>query len=225
VENRQVKIAAVMTAARYENTYCRNYIELGLKPLGIPLNVSGGVYYGQCMQKMLTDLCQSDCEYVVTVDGDSLFTAQQLHRLLSIVAQEKDIDACCAMQVRRGMPVLLGSSGNGTINHQWDGSPIKIATGHFGLTVIDLTKLRTTPKPWFVAVPNEDGDWEGNKVDDDVHFWLQWAKAGNSLYLDPGTRIGHMEEMVAIYDEQLKPAHMYPADWLSDASKISTQLD
>ena len=86
--NKSVKIAAVMTAARYENTYCRNYIEIALKYLGIPLTVSGGVYYGQCMQKMFTDLCARDCEYVVTVDGDSLFTSDHLQRLLSIIAQE-----------------------------------------------------------------------------------------------------------------------------------------
>ena len=39
------KVAAIMTAARYENTYCRNYIEIALKELGIPLTVSGGVFY------------------------------------------------------------------------------------------------------------------------------------------------------------------------------------
>lgn len=213
--SKSVKIAAVMTAARYENTYCRNYIEIALKHLGIPLTVSGGVYYGQCMQKMFTDLCNQDCEYVVTVDGDSLFTADHLQRLLSIIAQEEDIDAIAPVQVRRGMKTLLGTVGNGETSFDWHGYPVKVATAHFGLTVIDLAKLRATPKPWFVATPNADGEWEGDKIDDDVHFWFQWKKAGNSLYIDPGTRIGHMEEMIVTFDERLQPVHEYPADWLA----------
>jgi len=209
-----MKVAAIMTAGRYESTYCRNYIEIALKKLQIPLTVSQGVYYGQCMQKMLTDLCGSDCEYAVTVDGDSMFTADQLQRLLSIVAQETDIDALAPIQVRRGMKTLLGTIGGGETQFQWSGYPVKVATAHFGLTVIDLAKLRQVPKPWFVATPNTDGEWEGDKVDDDVHFWFNWKAAGMSLYLDPGTRIGHMEEMIATFDDSMQPVHEYPADWL-----------
>lgn len=217
-----MRVAAVMTAARYENTYCRNHIEIALKALGIPLTVSGGVFYGQCMQKMLTDLCKADCEYVVTVDGDSVFTAAQLHRMLSIVRQEDDIDALAPMQVRRGMNTMLGSNGlDQSIN--WDGYPIKLKTAHFGLTVIDLAKLRNVRKPWFASIPNAQGEWEDDKIDDDVHFWVQWEKAGNSLYLDPGTRIGHLEEMVAHFDEQMQPTHSYPMDWLEDMQKVTVE--
>ena len=214
METKTMKVAAVMTAARYENTYCRNYIEIALKKLKIPLTVSGGVYYGQCMQKMLSDLCESDCEYVITVDGDSMFTADQLQRLLSIIAQEDDIDAIAPVQVRRGMKTLLGTIGNGETQFEWSGYPVKVATAHFGLTVIDLAKLRQVPKPWFVATPGANGEWDDNKIDDDVHFWFQWGRAGMSLYLDPGTRIGHMEEMIATFDDKLQPVHEYPADWL-----------
>ena len=220
MEQRSMKVAAVMTAGRYENTYCRNYIEIALKQLGIPLTVSLGVYYGQCMQKMFDELAKSDCEYVVTVDGDSMFTARQLQRMISIVAQEEQIDALASMQVRRGMKTLLGTIGDGTTSFEWEGYPVKVATAHFGLTVIDLAKLRNVPKPWFVSTPDADGNWSENKTDDDVHFWFQWAKAGNSLYLDPGTRIGHMEEMIATFNDDMQPVHVYPADWLSDASKV-----
>lgn len=214
-----MKVAAVMTAARYENTYCRNYIEIALKKLGIPLTVSGGVFYGQCMQKMLTDLCKSDCEYAVTVDGDSMFTADQLQRLLSIVHTEEKIDALTGIQVRRSKPTMLGTVVGGNkvsddeIRVDWDGYPIQAKTAHFGLTVIDLAKLRTTPKPWFMATPDANGEWEEAKVDDDVHFWLQWEKAGNTVYIDPGVRLGHLEEMIATFDEKMQPVHLYPADW------------
>jgi len=216
-----VKAAAIMTAPRHEITYCRNQIERGLKPLGIPLTVSGGVFYGQCMQKMLTDLCNSDCKYAITVDYDTLFTSQQLQRLLSIIHQESDIDAITGMQIRRGKPTMLGTVDGGVMvgpdekQIVLDGTPFKAKTAHFGLTILDLDKLRSVPKPWFMSTPNADGEWEGDKTDDDVHFWLQWEKAGNSIYFDPGTILGHVEEMVAVYDQELKPKHIYPSQWES----------
>lgn len=210
--NVNVKVAAVMTAARYENTWARNQIERALKILGIPLTVSGGVYYGQCMQRMLESLCKTDCDFAITIDGDSIFTAGQLQRLISIVAKESQIDALCGLQLRRGKADLLGTA-EGQRSLDWNGYPLKITTAHFGLTVIRIDKLRTTPKPWFAAKPNPDGEWTGEKTDDDVWFWLQWQKAGNSVFMDPGVRIGHLEEMIATCDENMKPLHVYPADW------------
>lgn len=218
-EQKTIKAAAIMTAPRYECTAARNYIERALKPLGIPLTVSGGVYYGQCMQKMLTQLVATDCEYVITIDGDTLFTAPQLHRLISIIEQEEAIDAITGIQLRRGKSTMLGTVDGGKVTGpdekkiDWDGYPIKAKTAHFGLTVISIDKLRRVPKPWFYAVPNAEGDWEGEKTDDDVWFWLQWEKAGNSIYIDPAVRIGHLEEMVAVFDDSMQPCHMYLPDW------------
>lgn len=220
---RKIKAAAIMTAARYECTAARNYIEKALKQLGIPLTVSGGVYYGQCMQIMLEQLAASDCDYAITVDGDSLFTAYDLQRLLSLIEQEEQIDAITGVQVRRGKHTLLGTVHGGEQTDtdakrvEWHGYPLKARTAHFGLTVIDLAKLRCVAKPWFFAQPNANGEWSGDKVDDDVWFWLQWEKAGNSIYIDPGVRIGHLEEMVAVFDEQMQPKHVYLTEWAQNA--------
>ena len=220
-----VRAAAIMTAPRHEITFCRNMIERALKPLGIPLTVSGGVFYGQCMQKMLTDLCNSECQYAITVDYDTLFTTEQLQKLLSVIHQESKIDAITGMQIRRGKPTLLGTVhggedvGDDQRKVDWNGYPSQAKTAHFGLTIIDLEKLRKTPKPWFMATPNADGEWEGDKIDDDVYFWMQWEKAGNSIYIDPSVRLGHVEEMVAVYDEQFNPMHIYPTQWTEQCSK------
>ena len=212
MESREVKVAALMTAARYECTYARNAIEKAVKALSIPINVSGGVYYGQCMQKMMEQLCETDCDYAITIDGDSIFTAKHVQRLINLICQCDEIDAITGVQLRRGKADLLATI-QGQSEVFWDGRPIKVTTAHFGLTVIDLAKLRTVPKPWFVAKPNEEGRWEGNKIDDDVYFWVNWQNAGMSVYVDPETRIGHLEEMIATFDEDLKPVHMYPVDW------------
>ena len=73
----QVNICALMTAGRYENTWCRNNMEYSFRKLGIPLIVSGGVYYGQCMQIMMEDAIRAGVEYILTVDGDSVFTPKR----------------------------------------------------------------------------------------------------------------------------------------------------
>jgi hypothetical protein len=216
---KHIKAAAIMTAARYECTAARNQIERSLRQLGIPLTVSGGVYYGQCMQKMLEQLVATDCDYAVTVDGDTLFTSAQLQRLLSIIEQEEQINAITGIQVRRSKLTMLGTvydgqpAGEDMQKVDWTGYPLKARTAHFGLTVIDLEKLRSVPKPWFAATPNSAGEWDGDKVDDDVHFWLQWEKAGNSVYIDPGVRLGHLEEMVAVFDEHMQAKHIYVTEW------------
>jgi hypothetical protein len=207
-----VKVAAAMTAGRYENTLARNCIELATRTLGIPLTVSRGVYYGQCMQRMLEGLCETDCDFIVTIDGDSIFTAKQLQRMVAVIAQETQIDALAALQMRRGVADPLGTAKDGETKVV-DGTPIKVETAHFGLTVIRVESLRELPKPWFFAKPNKQGQWDGDKVDDDVWFWLQWAERGNTAYIDPGTRIGHLEEMISAFDENMQPRHYYPSEW------------
>ena len=207
-----VNVAAVMTAPRYEAVYARNQIEHALQAVGIPLAISGGVFYGQCMQRMFSDVCSRDAEYVLTVDFDSMFTAAHVRRLLNIIVQEDEIDALAAAQPMRGKGRMLAS------NHvheeiEWTGRPIKVATAHFGLTIISCERLRKLAKPWFCSVPDPEGDWGDGKIDDDVSFWKQWENAGNSLYVDPGTRLGHLEEMITVFDEQMNPQHLYPKEW------------
>ena len=216
----QVKVCALMTAARYENTWCRNQIEFALRSLGIPFTVSGGVYYGQCMQKMLESAIEQGIEYAVTVDGDSVFKPEQLQRLISIAVQESHtIDAITAMQVRRGAKTLLGTIA-GKLSAEWDGYPIKVDTAHFGLTVINLAKLEATPKPWFFCKPDANGQWGDGRVDSDVWFWHQWKDAGNTIYIDPETRIGHVEEMIVLHNDDLEVEHIYPADWVGGRANV-----
>jgi hypothetical protein len=134
-------------------------------------------------------------------------------RLLSTIQSRPDIDALASMQVRRGNRTLLASL-NGKSEMQIDGSPVKVSTAHFGLTVIDIRKLANTAKPWFFSQPDADGEWGDSRIDDDIWFWRQWEKAGNTVYLDPQTRIGHMEEMVVMVDPTTYEAvHAYPSEW------------
>lgn len=210
--SRDVRVAAVMTAPRHEITWARTHIQKALGALSIPLNVSGGVFYGQCMQMMLSNLLTQEVDYALTVDFDSVFTAGDIQRLLGIIAQEEQIDSLAGVQAKRGKGSVLAS----LPQHQmveWTGYPIRVDTAHFGLTVIDLRKLAEVPKPWFLTVPDEDGDYGEGRTDDDVYFWRRWKEAGHSVYIDPGCKVGHLEEVVTTFDEQMQLTHVYPSDW------------
>jgi hypothetical protein len=212
----EVTVSAVMTAPRYECVAARNAIEKAFRSLGIPLMISGGVYYHQCMQNMLADLLAESVDYVITVDFDSVFLPQHVQRLLNIIANDDRIDAIAPAQPKRSAGSLMATIDNKT-SVTWDGTPLRVRTAHFGLTVIDLRKLKSVEKPWFLPVPNGDGEWSEGRCDADVFFWRQWEKAGNSLFLDPGTRLGHLEEMVTYFDEDMVKRHAYLSDWKQTA--------
>lgn len=212
-----VKIAALMTAGRYENTYCRNVIECAIRESGLKLSISLGVFYGQCMQMMMEQVVKEGCDVILTIDGDSIFNATHIDRLVTTLVSHDEIDAIASMQARRGISYPLftvGSAENRVVSVTPD-EPFKVISAHFGLTAIKVPALMEIEKPWFASRASPDGSWgkESGKVDDDIWFWLQWHKANKTLYVDPGCRIGHMEEMVVYYDDDLKLQHTYPAEW------------
>jgi len=223
VEQKQIKIMAFMTSPRYENTWARNYIEIALRQAGIPLAVSGGVFYGQCMQMMMEQAVDQGVDVGLTVDFDSVFTKAHIDMLLSKLCFNDHIDAVAAMQCRRGGRTPLASCGE-VRKVETTGDPIKVKTAHFGLTAIDMRKLKDVPKPWFWSQPDAKGEWSDNKTDDDIWFWRQWENAGNSIYLDTECQIGHLEEVVTHFvqrDGEFVQAHSYPKDWVEEnVSKV-----
>jgi hypothetical protein len=209
---RDAKVSAVMTCGRYEAVYARSMIESALREVGIGLMYSQGVFYGQCMQKMLGDVLNIGADIVLTIDGDSIFKAEHVHRLLGLIVNDPEIDALASLQVRRGIKNALGFH-KGKTSIEWNGSPVQLTSAHFGLTALRVEKLKAVKKPWFFSQPDQDGNWGNNRIDDDIWFWKQWEEAGNTLFLDPGCRIGHLEEMVAVFDDDLTIKHVYPGDW------------
>jgi hypothetical protein len=215
-----VTVAAIMTAPRHEITFARNIIDKAFREVGIPIGTSGGVFYGQCMQVMLGNLVKGGkTKYAITIDFDSMFTARDIRRLIRWMIERPDIHAITGVQCKRGRKGVLGTTEEGTRTSDGgreilsDGSPIKAYTAHFGLTVIDLERLALMPKPWFLSQPAPDGDWGDGKIDDDIYFWTKWKECGNTVYIDPMVRLGHMEEMVSMYGDDGEIRHFYPSEW------------
>lgn len=213
-EDMTVRIGAYMTVPRYEATVCRGVIESALRHLKIELIQSNGVFWGQCMQRMFEEGIRNELDWILTIDSDSLFTSEQLSILLNEFANHPEADAMAALQCRRGKPFPLMTCGpNKEQEVQTDGSPILVTTAHFGLTLIRVEDLIQVPKPWFKGQPDENGEWGDNRLDDDIWFWHQWRLAGKTIYVSPKASIGHLEETVAIFDEELNPKHIYITEW------------
>jgi hypothetical protein len=207
------KVGAFMTAPRYECVWARNKIDAALKGAGVPLSVSGGVFYGQCMQRMLEQAIDNGIDYAVTVDFDSVFRTEDVRRLLSVIDSRDDIDALTAVQCRRSMKYPLFTI-KGEKQVEFDGSPVRVDTAHFGLTVIKLARLKDIPKPWFWCKPNADGRWEDDKIDDDIYFWHQWKEHGRTVWVDPTASIGHLEEVITQFNRETgEHEFVYQNEW------------
>lgn len=83
--------------------------------------------------------------------------------------------------------------------------------------------MKRTPKPWFLGVPNADGEWGEGRTDDDIFFWKQFRKAGNRVYVTPRVVLGHGEYMVSWPGKDLgKPVFQYSTDFCNTSKKPET---
>lgn len=211
-----VRLRAFMTVPRYIAASSRVIIESALKPLGITIVQSEGVFYGQNMQRMFEAAIADDLDWILTVDSDSCFTTKQVSTLFDEFARHPEADAMAALQCRRGrpFPLLTIPEANQKKEIEVDRNvPIKVATAHFGLTLIRVSDLNDVPKPWFKCEPDGRGEWGDDRLDDDIWFWHQWRLAGKTIYVTPKSSIGHLEEMVVYFDDHLQPQHMYVPAW------------
>ena len=210
-----IKVGAYCTHPRYEAVAARNIIDSALKSMKIDLHCSQGVFWGQCMQRMFTDAVQKNLDWILSIDSDSLFTGEHVRHLMDVFAQTPQADAMAALQCRRGSKFPLLTTGNHQTGDRLtiDGKPIKVTTAHFGLTLIRVEALKQVPKPWFKAEPSESGEWDDDKLDDDIYFWHAWRQAGKTIFVAPSCSIGHLEETVAMFDEHLQPQHVYVHEW------------
>ena len=221
MESREVKICCLKTVPRYVANWPTNIINSAFNANGIPIVTSGGVFYGQCMQRMLEEAIAQGIDIAITVDFDSVFRPDQVKRLIDVAVNNDHIDALAALQSRRGAPnPLFNPDGEFEVGKvcqvEFKGEPLKVSTAHFGLTAIKLDRLKDVPKPWFYSKPGATGEWNEDRIEDDIWFWRQWANAGRSVYVDSSVSIGHMEEMVSVYDENGNHQMKYPNEWYEE---------
>jgi hypothetical protein len=229
-----VKICAFMSVPRYGANMAWGCIIDALMKFRIPVRRGTGAFWSNTLENLFEGAIQDDLDWILTIDYDSIFTAEQLGVMLESMSSRHDIDAMCAMQARReGETPLCTIEGKKekTINPN---EPFQITTGHFGLTIIRVEALKQIPRPWFFGVPNASGtyidentsdnvterltdlrrwcdieDSNHGRIDADIWFWHQWKHAGKNLYMHPESRIGHLEEKVLYFDQDMKAQSIY----------------
>lgn len=197
-----------------------------LPPLGISLRKVTGAFWGPNLQWCIEEALEDpSIEAILTLDYDSIFTRKSVATLLELALCHPEADAIVPVQSNRHRPSPLftmpgvenktGSPDELAVipKSALDGELVPIRTAHFGLTLLRADRLRALPKPWFLGTPAPDGSWGEGKVDEDIHFWRQWEKAGFNLMLAPRVVIGHAELMVRWPNEKMEPIHQTVADW------------
>lgn len=176
---------------------------------GIPIRLLYGVFWGQAMQGGLEYAVGDGFDYVITTDYDSIYDTETISELIRLAENHPEADAICTLQMGR-FTGLLASRQSGEINHkEFEEDIVPIEHGHFGLTIIKTSALKDLPKPWFVATPNDEGEWSRgtNKVDDDIHFWNTFMANGRKLYMASRLAIGHLELVIKWPDMNMEPSY------------------
>ncbi len=213
------RVTAVMSLPRTHWTANFRCAEQ-LAPLGIPLQAFEGVYWAQCLERGLDKLIADGMDYILTIDYDTVYTSQNVQTLIRLMALHPEADAICALQSARGWASILATVAlpDGTVADKlpreiFDADLLKLKTGHFGLTMIRVSSLKNTPKPWFLGVPAPDGSWGDGHVDEDIYFWRNWDKSGKSLYAANRVCVGHIEAMIKWPGRDLGAIHQRVPDY------------
>lgn len=200
-----------------DNMFCCMQALIALK---LPILRSTGVFWSAGMTQVFNDAINGGAKYILHVDYDSVFSPEDVVDLYSLMEERSDIDALCAIQMHREqdtpLMVMAGPDGkriSGVGGETMMADTMPIEAGHFGLTMLRADKVAALPKPWFVGVPDANGGWDTGRVDDDIWFWKQWKKAGNTLHAANAVRIGHIQRMISWMGRGGRAVHQYMGDY------------
>lgn len=212
------KITAIMSAPRLGFTNNLMLHTKVLVPLGIEVEIGFGVFWGQILTRMMQEQLEKGVEWIVVMDYDSYYTREHFLALMQLMAEYPEVDALMPIQMKREEDtVLAGVEDSSKANHEYaaDTDLIQVDTGHFGLTFFRLASFAKLKKPWFLPVPNADGEWGEGRLDEDIYFWKNFRESGLKLCLTPQVLIGHIQLMVTwpgTLEKGSRPFHQYLND-------------
>lgn len=221
-----VRLACAMSVPRLgwqDHMFCwaKGLIPYGISPIRLE-----GAFWGQCLERVLTDIIEADTDtskpplWILTLDYDSIFEADAVPRLLTYaVASGFDCVAALQMKRRTDEPLFTMVAEGGervaevARDHFVYHNVIQANTSHFGLTLLKADALKRMPHPWFIGKPNEAGRWEDGRIDDDIAFWLSAQKAGLKIGVCPRVCLGHAEVWIKWPDQNMRASLQHPGDF------------
>ena len=195
----ETKIHAIMSMPRLAFTDNLSTAATVFPQVGAQFHVGKGVFWGQVLSRMINMHLHDGTEYIITCDYDTWFRKEHVIRLLQLMAENPEADAIVPLQIKREnetpMFTIVDDEGNGkeVLVTEFDKPLVQIMTGHFGLTIFRAEAFKDVEKPWFIAEPDENGDWGEGRIDEDIHFWRNFNKCGKKVYLATEVNIGHLQ--------------------------------
>lgn len=222
-------IRAVMSLPRVTWTTTASVLHEACMNLGIECSRSTGVFWGQCLERMIEQCVKDGMEYILTVDYDSVFDQHDIVRLWQIMEANPDIAALCPIQIQRDKCNTLASikdaDGKFVENVSMEAfqtDAMDVMSGHFGLTLIRVSALEGIPRPLFHSTPDPNGGWNDGRIDEDITFWLRLGEAGRRVCLCPRVRIGHLQLVLTWADDHFQAHHQYYPDYIDNGRPASS---
>jgi len=215
------KVFCVMSVPRLgfqDNMFC--CIE-AMVPLRIPIYKVQGAFWGQCLEKGLQEKIDEGADLLITVDYDTVFSRKDVEELINLMNKYPQASAIVPIHLKRrgGKPLITVKGKGGLVRKKVPASEFlesditKIATGHFGLTILRVKDLLDIPHPWFKSEPDYDGNWGPGKVDDDIYFWKLLERNKKEVYCANRITVGHLELVSTWPDEAGKIIYQQPDDY------------
>jgi len=198
-------VRACMSVPRFGPLMHPRCAEKAFHRLRIQARAGQSCFWHQKLSELMEDaIADPACRYVLTMDFDTVFGADDVLELFRLLEARPDVAAVFPLQAKRGCEQALFSLAGkkpGTVKASVAQSDLArnllpAHTGHFGLTLIRADVLRSLPRPWMQPTPNAQGRWEGGQTDADIAFWHVLRQAGHTACLAPRVVVGHLEEVV-----------------------------
>ena len=227
-----VRVMCAMSVPRLgwqDHMFCwpRGLIPYGISPVRLE-----GAFWGQCLERVLTDMVELDDDpkepplWILTLDYDTIFEADAVPRLLQYAtASDYDVVAALQMKRRTDEPLFTMAATNGErmaeAPRDWFilHNIVKANTAHFGFTMIRAAALKRMPHPWFLGKPDKEGKWGAERVDDDIHWWQVAEKAGVKAGVCTRVCIGHAEVQFKWPDQNMRGLVQHPGDFWDRGGK------
>src|SRR5262245_9877664 len=210
-EKREIRIGAVTSVPRLAFSAHWGELHKAFEGMNIPVLKVTGYSWGASLQRGLKMLVDAGCDYVITIDYDSIFSQEDIVGLITLAARYPQADAIFPWQVKRGgvdqlllgLRDIHGNPLHAAPAYVFNDEMTACASGHFGLTLLKVDALKNPPKPWFWEQPDVNGEWEDGKEDADMYFWRVFRESGHIACLATDIRIGHIDEDILWPNDQL----------------------
>lgn len=195
--SRLTGVRGVMSCPRLGFTTNQNTMHRIAFECGVDFYMNDSVFWGQGLTAGIEEAIASNAKYILTMDYDTKAEPRHVFELVRL-AEMTGSDAIAPGQMRRGKASLLAYMDPEDSPKFFRGEAlVKAHTAHFGLTLLRASAFEKMPKPWFMPTPAPDGTWGDGKIDEDIEFWRNWEKVGNTLFVASQVCIGHIEAVVA----------------------------